>query len=214
MTTFAANPAQAGYTSQAGRGGEYEVLLVAHPDDECYAVLCPSLGCASQGDTREEALEMIADAIAMWLDSYAEDGLEPPFIPDAMASTVAECEADGCHTEIATVLPADWDAIIADCSAAIQRNPNDANAYLTRGGTYLNKREYDRAIADYTTVISLIPDDAEAYCRRGDAYCSSGKYNRAIADYDATLRRDPYYDIAYVSLEMAYVALWEREKSV
>lgn len=214
MTTSAANTAHADHAAQAGKGGEYDVLLVTHPDDEGYAVLCPALGCASQGDTREEALDMIADAIAMWLDSYAENGLEPPVTPDAMASTIAEYEGDGCHTEVASVRPADWDAIIADCSAAIDRNPSDAKAYLTRGGTYLNKREYDRAIADYTTVISLIPDDAEAYCRRGDAYRSSGKYNRAIADYDATLRRDPYYEIAYVNLEMAYVELWERGKSV
>ena len=211
MTDYAPNT---GPSTRAGKCQEYEVLLVRDYEYPGYAVFCPSLGCASQGDTREEALEMIADAIAMYLDSYAEDGLEPPFTPDAMAPTVAEYQAEGYGIEIATVLPADWDAIIADCSAAIQRNPNDAKAYLTRGGTYLNKREYDRAIADYTTVISLTPDDAEAYCRRGDAYRSSGKYNRAIADYDATLRRDPYYDIAYVSLEMAYVALWKREKSI
>ncbi len=214
MTTSAANPVHTDHAAQAGKDREYEVLLVTHPDDEGYAVLCPTLGCASQGDTREEALEMIADAIAMWLDSYAENSLEPPFTPEAMAPTVAEYQAEGYGIEIATVLPADWDAIIAKCNAAIDRNPNDAKAYLERGGTYLNKREYDRAIADYTTVISLIPDDAEAYCRRGDAYRSSGKYNRAIADYDATLRRDPYYEIAYVNLEMAYVELWERGKSV
>ena len=214
MTTYAANPAHSDHVAQTGKGQEYEVLLITHPDDTGYAVLCPALGCASQGDTREEALDMIADAIAMLLDSYAADGLEPPFTPDAMAPTVAECHADGCHTEIAKARPADWDAIIADCNAAVQRNPNDAKAYLERGGVYLNKREYDRAIADYTTVISLIPDDAEAYCRRGDAYRSIGKYNRAIADYDATLRRDPYYDIAYVSLEMTYVALWKQGKSV
>ena len=157
MTTSAANPVHTDHAAQTGKDREYEVLLVTHPDDEGYAVLCPALGCASQGDTREEALEMIADAIAMWLDSYAEDGLEPPVTPDAMASTIAEYEADGCHTEVACVRPADWDAIIAECNAAIQRNPNDAKAYIERAGAYLNKREYDQAIADYDAALRRDP---------------------------------------------------------
>ena len=214
MTFHAPNLADAGHSAQAGKDREYAVLLVTHPEDEGYAVLCPALGCASQGDTREEALEMIADAISMLLDGYAEGGLERPLTPDAMAATVAEYEADGCHTEVTSVRPADWDAIIADCSAAIQRNPNDAKAYLERGGTYLSKRAYDQAIADYTLVISLIPDDAEAYCRRGDAHFNCEQYDQAIADYDAALRRDPYYEIAYASMEAAYVGLWEQRKSV
>ena len=197
--------------TKAGKASTYEVLLVKDSEYPGYAVLCPSLGCASQGDTREEALDMIADAIAMCLDF---GGLELSQDHDAIAQLAAEYEADGCQTEKATVKPADWDRIIADCAAAIAHNPDDAKAYMERGGAYLSKGEHDRAIVDYTTVISLIPDDAEAYCRRGDAYRSIGQYNRAIADYDATLRRDPYYDIAYVSLEMAYVALWERGKSV
>ena len=214
MTTSAANVARADFAAQAGKDREYEVLLVTHPDDEGYAVLCPALGCASQGDTREEALEMIADAISMWLDSYAEDGLEPPFTPDAMASTVAEYEADGCHTEVASVRPADWDAIIADCNAAIERNPSDAKAYIERAGAYLNKGEYDQVVVDCTAAISISPNDAEAYCRRGDAHFNSRQYDLAIADYDAALRRDPYFDIAFASMEAAYVGLWEQGKSV
>lgn len=210
MTPRASNPAHSDRATQAGKGREYEVLLVTHPEDEGYAVLCPSLGCASQGDTWEEALEMIAEAISMLLDSYADDGVEPPFTPGAMATMVAEYEADGCHTEVACVRPADWDAIIADSSAAILRNPNDAKAYLERAGAYLNKREHDQVIADCNAAISLSPNDAEAYCRRGDAHFNCARYDQAIADYDAALRRDPYYGIALASIEAAYVGLWEQ----
>lgn len=52
----------------------YEVIL--HPDLESggYWIECPSLlGCASQGDTVEEALEMIKDAIKGHLEILAED---------------------------------------------------------------------------------------------------------------------------------------------
>lgn len=51
----------------------YEVVL--HPDmeDGGYWVECPALpGCDSQGDTREEALEMIKDAIKGHLEILAE----------------------------------------------------------------------------------------------------------------------------------------------
>jgi len=55
-------------------GKSYEVIL--HPDleDGGYWVECPALpGCASQGDTIEEALEMIKDAIKGHLEIMAED---------------------------------------------------------------------------------------------------------------------------------------------
>ena len=55
-------------------GKSYEVIL--HPDleDGGFWVECPGLsGCASQGDTVEEALEMIKDAIEGHLEIMAED---------------------------------------------------------------------------------------------------------------------------------------------
>ncbi len=211
MASHAADTGRPDVRTGNGKEKEYEVLLVKDSEYPGYAVLCPAVGCASQGDTREEALDMIADAIAICLDV---GGLELSQDHDAIARMAAEFEADGCQTEKATVKPADWDRIIADCAAAIARNPDDAKAYMERGGAYLSKGEHDRAIVDYTTVISLIPDDAEAYCRRGDAHFNSGEYDSAIADYDAALRRDPYYDIALAGMEAAYVGLWEQRKSV
>ena len=56
------------------KGEKYEVVL--HPDieDGGYWIECPSLpGCASQGDTVEEALEMIKDAIKGHLEVLEED---------------------------------------------------------------------------------------------------------------------------------------------
>jgi predicted RNase H-like HicB family nuclease len=55
------------------KGKSYEVVL--HPDNEegGYWVECPSLpGCSSQGDTVEEALEMIRDSIKGHLEVEAE----------------------------------------------------------------------------------------------------------------------------------------------
>ena len=49
----------------------YEVVLFK--TDEGYAITCPSLpGCWSQGTTRDDALENIADAIRLYLDYLSE----------------------------------------------------------------------------------------------------------------------------------------------
>ena len=49
---------------------EYQVVL--EPSDEGgFTVYVPSLrGCVSEGDTEEEAIENIKDAIAAWLDAW------------------------------------------------------------------------------------------------------------------------------------------------
>lgn len=49
----------------------YQVKL--QTTEEGYHVWCPDLpGCASQGETREEAIENIQDAMASYLDVKAE----------------------------------------------------------------------------------------------------------------------------------------------
>ena len=55
---------------------EYDVVL--EPSDEGgYSVYVPSLkGCVSEGDTEEEALENIKDAIATWLQTWADIAAE------------------------------------------------------------------------------------------------------------------------------------------
>lgn len=59
------------------KGKSYDVIL--HPDleDGGFWVECPSLpGCASQGDTVEEALAMIKDAIEGHLEVMTEKGMK------------------------------------------------------------------------------------------------------------------------------------------
>jgi len=56
------------------RGRKFPVILHADTEDGGYWVECSSLsGCASQGDTVEETLEMIKDAIGGHLEILAED---------------------------------------------------------------------------------------------------------------------------------------------
>lgn len=57
-----------------------ELPVVLIPDEDGgYVVECPVIpGCISQGDTREEALANIKDAIALCLENRAAEGWELP----------------------------------------------------------------------------------------------------------------------------------------
>ncbi len=51
---------------------KYKVILIE--SEEGFAVSCPQLrGCHSQGETIDEALENIKDAIREWLDAEKEE---------------------------------------------------------------------------------------------------------------------------------------------
>ncbi len=47
-----------------------KIPVVAHKSESGFAVYCPSLpGCVSQGETKEEALDNIKDAIRMYFET-------------------------------------------------------------------------------------------------------------------------------------------------
>lgn len=55
---------------------EYEFTVIIEQDEDgVYIARCPALpGCHTEGDTVEEAREMIRDAIALFLDYLHEKG--------------------------------------------------------------------------------------------------------------------------------------------
>jgi predicted RNase H-like HicB family nuclease len=54
--------------------------IILYPgEDEFWVAECPSLpGCVSQGNTREEAIQNIREAIQGYIAALEEDGLEVP----------------------------------------------------------------------------------------------------------------------------------------
>ena len=55
----------------------YTVVLSPDPDGG-YSVSCPAMpGAVSQGETREETLANIAEAMGLWLEVAADDGYAP-----------------------------------------------------------------------------------------------------------------------------------------
>lgn len=90
---------------------KYEAILVKYPypDDEWLTAICPAMpGCVSDGKTRAEALQMIADAMALYLEP--SPGWETVILDGEparreMAATLADCHQDGGATEVHLVEP-------------------------------------------------------------------------------------------------------------
>ena len=54
--------------------------VIYQDEDEIWIVECPAIpGCVSQGQTREEAMESIKEAIALCLEVRAERGMPLTF---------------------------------------------------------------------------------------------------------------------------------------
>jgi len=58
---------------------KYVFAVVIEKDEDGYFAVCPTLqGCYTQGDTYEEALANIKEAIELYLESLREHGEEIP----------------------------------------------------------------------------------------------------------------------------------------
>lgn len=58
---------------------EYKVVLEPDLEDDGYVAHCPALpGCYSQGDTKEEAVANIREAIEAYIESLQKDNLPIP----------------------------------------------------------------------------------------------------------------------------------------
>lgn len=56
-----------------------QVVLYPDPEDGGWVAEVPSLpGCVSQGETKEEALNNIRQAIEAWIDAAKETGISVP----------------------------------------------------------------------------------------------------------------------------------------
>jgi len=64
-------------------------ILVYPEEVGGFSVVCPSLpGCHSQGETLQEALDNIRQAIELYLEVLQEDGLEPPAVGEPLVTSV------------------------------------------------------------------------------------------------------------------------------
>ncbi|MDE2787809.1 MAG: tetratricopeptide repeat protein [Chloroflexota bacterium] len=85
----------------------------------------------------------------------------------------------------------DYAEAIANFDRAITLEPDNPDAYHSRGIAKDGQGDYAGAVADFDHAIALDPDDADIYHNRGVAKAEQGDYAGAIADYDRVIALDP-----------------------
>ncbi len=109
-----------------------------------------------------------------------------------------------------------YDLAIAAYNDAIKINPRYADAYSSRGSTYVKaKGAYDLAILDYNKAVEISPKYAVGYYNRGNAYAKGkGRYDLAISDYSKAIELNPGYAAAYNNRGNAYAIRGEFDLAV
>ena len=114
----------------------------------------------------------------------------------------------------------DFDAVIADSTQTIQQNPNDVDAYTSRGAAYFVKRNYDAAFGGLNKAVKLEPNNADVYVYRWFANNEKGNYCEAMSDINDAIRLAPNNTFLYLLRANTYDKLGDhfraaqdREKS-
>ncbi|HKA33190.1 MAG TPA: tetratricopeptide repeat protein [Candidatus Binatia bacterium] len=69
--------------------------------------------------------------------------------------------------------------------------PQDADDFVDRGNTYLDRRDYDHAIVEYNRAIELDPKNGSAFFYRAWARGDKKEYDGAVDDYTRYIELNP-----------------------
>ena len=118
-------------------------------------------------------------------------------------------DQDPVNQGLAKAEQGDYAGAIADCDEAIERDPNDADAYILRGLVKTDLGDYQDAIDDFNQSVNLDPDNIYVV-RNPRAYLISRFYllmsvtkiatedhAGAISDLDEAIEHDPDYARAH-----------------
>jgi tetratricopeptide (TPR) repeat protein len=87
---------------------------------------------------------------------------------------------------------------VADCTAALNLDPQAVAAYVVRSLARAGQGYAERAEADFNRALSLHPADAQPYLLRGRFRASLGQLDQALGDFDKALEIEPQNAVAHV----------------
>ncbi|HMF20068.1 MAG TPA: tetratricopeptide repeat protein [Gemmataceae bacterium] len=90
------------------------------------------------------------------------------------------------------------DQAIADCTSALEMDPNLAEAYRLRAAAHGDMECLDLALADWTEAINQAPGDHDSYYQRGLISIKQKDFAQAIADFDRVVQQNPYHVQAFL----------------
>ena len=109
----------------------------------------------------------------------------------------AKSDTNNIHGQVSGRFMATAEDAIRLYGEQIQRNPQDATAYMARGLVELNEHEVNAAIEDLNKSIRLEPQNSLAFVHRGRAWNLKKNYEKAISDCSEAIRLDPNNLAAY-----------------
>lgn len=109
-----------------------------------------------------------------------------------------------------------WQDEVKKYTLAIQKNPNDYEAYIKRAQHYGYLEQYNKAIADFNKAIQLNPNNYEAYKELAELYSDDLKqYEKSIPYYSKAIQFYPYDDYRlYKDRALVYGAIGQYEKAI
>ena len=115
---------------------------------------------------------------------------------------------------ISHIANGNYPAAIEECTRALDRNPQMAAAYHTRGIAHRYVGNVSDAIIDFTRTIELIPGFAEAFNNRGIANHRKGDYDQAIEDFNQSIALAPNEAAAYNNRGASYGSKGEDDQAI
>lgn len=93
-----------------------------------------------------------------------------------------------------------WQAALADCEAAIARDPTEFAAWFNKGNVQLRLAQYDSARASFTTAADLAPGIAGYRLRAAQLAYQCGDTGGAQRTVKGVVRKNPRYAEAHATL--------------
>ena len=154
-------------------------------DFDAALAIDPNLPIAAQ--RREEALS------GRW--DYLTDQLTR--LDDALARDPNNSSLLNNRCWIRAINDDDLDLALADCDAAIVHQPNNVEAWDSRGMVHLKRREFQAAYDDYNRAVALRPSYGHYLYGRGIAQIRLGNSGAGHDDLAAAERAEPGISYTY-----------------
>jgi tetratricopeptide (TPR) repeat protein len=117
------------------------------------------------------------------------------------------------ETGMAEFANARYDKSIELFTRVIEKDRDNALAFVSRGAARLRLEMLDQARDDFERALRINPDYARAYHMRGLVNEKRGDDHTALADFDRAIELDPEYGAAYYSRATLHTKMAHTEKA-
>lgn len=107
-----------------------------------------------------------------------------------------------------------WQDRLVGLTGSAGTDPEDANAYNTRGIISAGKGQYETAISSFTRAMQRNPAFADAHFNRGLVYVAIGQLGKAISDFGKAVEIKATFARGYIELGLIHAGMGRNEQAV